>query len=63
MYPLVDVETPNIFPQSIFRMMRFQRLPSMTESCLITCRMKSGLQIQHSGMVNSHVPHTVRSRS
>lgn len=62
MYPLVDVKTPNVF-RNLFHYDEIPKIASMTELFRIVCRMKSGLQIQHSGMVNSHVPHTVRSRS
>ena len=55
MYPLVDVKTPNVF-RNLFH---YDEIPKIA----FNDRMKSGLQIQHSGMVNSHVPHTVRSRS
>ena len=53
MYPLVDVETPNIFSAICFRMMRFQRLRLMTELYRIICRMKSGSLIRHSAMDSS----------
>ena len=62
MYPLVDVKTPNVF-RNLFH---YDEIPKIAFNDRIVphvCRMKSGLQIQHSGMVNSHVPHTVRSRS
>ena len=45
-----------------FRMMRFQRLRSMTESCLITCRMKSGLPIRHSVMGSNRERRIPQSR-
>lgn len=46
MYPLVDVDTPNVF-RICSIMMKSQRLHSMTVLCRIICRMKSGSQIRH----------------
>ena len=45
MYPLVDVDTPNVF-RNLFH---YDEIPkhSMTVLCRIICRMKSGSQIRH----------------
>ena len=62
MYPLVDVKTPNVF-RNLFH---YDEIPKIAFNDRIVPHCmpdESGLQIQHSGMVNSHVPHTVRSRS
>ena len=52
MYPLVDVESPNVF-RNLLPTVKYQRLLLMTESSHTICRMISGLQTQPSGMDSS----------
>ncbi len=64
MYPLVDVETPNVFHNLFPYTMKCRRSRLMTVSCRITCRMISGSRIPHSGMDSkSRAPYTGQSRS
>ncbi len=62
MYPLVDVEKPNVF-RNLFRYDEIPKIASMTESCPTVCRMRFGLRILRFGTVSSPGRLTVQSRS